>query len=271
MVRGICFLGTAMDFRERDPTNPLTRKFERDRELREAESADEHAASAEEVTIEDRAISLEALERKYSGDRGDIEEGIDFGAAEVKVTADKAREWGKRDGSKAVELAKEEASSELEGIEVVGPEFARALGVPHPDEPGSPARRLCSQWDYVTQGISFAPTDIPLNGLISKEAGYCYRASEGVADVYWDALELELRRSNVQLLPTYYVEPYENTYIYSLYVIDLDRFPVWNGKNIEGINEEGSFVVEETCVQMAYMPEKPGIKGRLGSVFRRSR
>ena len=263
----------AMDFRERDPTNPLNRKFERDRELREAESADEHAANtdgAEEVTIKDRATSLEALERKY-GDRGNIEEDVDYEASEVKVTADKARKWGKRDGSKTVELAKEEALPELDGIEVVGPEFARALGVPHPDEPGSPARRLCSHWDYVTQGINFAPSDIPLNGLISKEAGYCYRASEGLADVYWDALELELRRSNVQLLSTYYVEPYENTYIYSLYVVDLDRFPVWNGKNIEGINEEGGFVIEETFVQMAYMPEKPGIKGRLERVFRRSR
>lgn len=260
-----------MDSREHDPTNPPNRRVERDRELREAGSADGHATNAEEVTIEDEEASLEALERKYSGDSGDIGEDIDSGAAEIKVTGDKAREWGKRDGSKAVELAKDEASSELEGIEVVGPRFARALGVPHPDEPGSPARRLCSQWDYVTQGINFAPTDIPLNGLISKEAGYCYRASEGLADIYWDALELELRRSNVQLLPTYYVEPYENTYIYSLYVVDLDRFPVWNGKNIEGINEEGGFVIEETFVQMAYMAEKPGIKDRLGSVFRRSR
>lgn len=259
-----------MDSREHDPTNPPNRRVERDREVREAGSADEHAANAEEETIKDGEASLEALERKYGGDGGDIEEDIDSEATEIEVTADKARKWGKRDGSSAVELAKEEVSSELEGIEIVGPEFARALGVPHPDEPGSPARRLCSQWDYVTQGINFAPTDIPLNGLISKEAGHCYRASEEVADVYWDAVELELRRSNVQLLSTYYVEPYENTYIYSLYVVDLDRFPVWNGKNIEGINEEGNFVIEETFVQMAYMPEKPGIKDRLGSVFRRS-
>lgn len=264
----------AMESRDHDPTNPPNHKVERDRELREAGSANEHATNAdhaEEVKIDDRAPSLEALERKYGGDHGGIEEDIDPEEAEVEVTADEAREWGKQDGSKAVALAKEEASSEFDGIETLGPGFSRALGVPHPDEPGSPARRLCSQWDYVTQGISFAPTDVPLNGLISKEAGRCYRASEEVADVYWDAVELELRRSNVQLLSTYYVEPYENTYIYSLYVVDLDRFPVWNGKNIEGLNEEGNFVIEETFVQMAYMPEKPGIKGRLGSFFRRSR
>jgi len=88
-----------MDSREHDPTNPPNRRVERDRELREAGSADEHTANAEEVTIEDEEASLEALERSE-----DIGEDIDSGAAEVKVTADKAREWGKRDGSKAVEL-----------------------------------------------------------------------------------------------------------------------------------------------------------------------
>jgi hypothetical protein len=90
------------------------------RQLRESQAADEDAGSSEpveDVTVEDKASGLEALERKY-GDGGDIESDIDFSAAQVEVTAAKAREWGKQDGAKAVALAREEALSDLEGIEV---------------------------------------------------------------------------------------------------------------------------------------------------------
>jgi|GEM_PF-2700476 len=262
-----------MDFKERDPTNPMDQKLVRDRDLREPRPPDGNTGVedlAEEVTVEDRATTLDALERKYkygsAAQHSDTEGGdLHTEAGEVVVTASKAREWGKRDGTKAVALAKEEAPPGP-GIEIVN--LAPLLGCPDAGEPGSPARRLCSQWEYVNQGIYFGP-DVPLNALISKEAQYCFQASDPLAQTYWDAVELELRRADVQLLATYYIHLYENTEIRSLYVVDLDRFPVWNGKNIEGATEDGDIIIDETFVQKAYLPEKPGTLKRLGGLLRR--
>lgn len=186
------------------------------------------------------------------------------------MSVEDAKAWGKRDAQRAIELARE-TDDELAGIEVVS--FpARSMGWPDPGRPGSPARRLCSDWDDTTEeGIYAGPEDLPIAGRISSEAAKAARSGGAAWDAYWDALELELRRANVALLVTYFDHPYERTHIRSMYVVDNDRFPVWNGKELMGFQEDEDTLIEETYVQEAYLPEKKSIGERLRQFFRRRR
>lgn len=172
---------------------------------------------------------------------------------------------GRRDGARAVDLAKEEWDSELEVARLP----AHVMGLPDPGEPGTVARRLCSDWDDTTdQGIYVGPRDLPIGGRISNEAGKAARSADHVWDAYWDAFELTLRRANVALLLTYF-DTEERSHLRSLYVVDNDRFPVWNGKNLTGYTEDGDTLIEETCVQIAYLPETRRIRDKIRGVFRR--
>jgi hypothetical protein len=188
----------------------------------------------------------------------------------MSVSVKDARAWGKRDGQRAVELAREtEDDDELAVIETVSLS-ARVMGWPDPGRPGSVARRLCSDWDDTTEeGIYVGPEDLPIAGRISSEAAKAAKSGGPAWDGYWDALELELRRANVALLVTYFDHPYEHTHIRSLYVVDNDRFPIWNGKELVGFAEDGSNLIEEICVQEAYLPVKKGIGERLCQLFQR--
>lgn len=173
--------------------------------------------------------------------------------------------WGKRDGERAVALAKEEWDSEIEVVRFP----ADAMGLPDPGEPGTTARRLCSDWDDTTdEGIYVGPRDLPIGGRISKEAGETARSADHVWDAYWDAFELTLRRANVALLLTYF-DTEERSHLRSLYVVDNDRFPVWNGKNLMGYTEDGDTLIEETHVQIAYLPEKRTIRDKVRGIVRR--
>jgi len=189
----------------------------------------------------------------------------------VSVSPEDARAWGKRDAQRAIELSRETVDDELAGIEVVSLP-ARAMGWPDPGGPGSSARRLCSDWEDTTEdGIYIGPEDLPIAGRISPEAAKAARSGEAVWGAYWDAFELEFRRANVALVLTYFDHPYEHTHIRSMYVVDNDRFPVWNGEELMGFQEDGDSLIEETYVQDAYLPEKKSVGERLRYFFRRRR
>jgi hypothetical protein len=225
-----------------------------------------------------RQSELERLERKYgradvddSGDDldediegGDWDDGEEEGA---NATVEQAREWGKRDGIKAINLAQEQPADY--GIEVMDTKaFARAIGVPAADEPGSPARLVCSQRDYVQQGIYFGP-ELPLAGLISDEASLAFRSSDAAGQAYWDAFELELRRANVSIVTTTHQEMYDDGPSTSLYVVDRNRFPRLDEKEATNYAEDGAFHFDETSVQFAFKPEMQPLTARLTKRFRR--
>lgn len=185
----------------------------------------------------------------------------------MSISLEQVRAWGMRDGGRAVAFAKEPEPDH--GLEVVQLP-AQAMGHPDPGEPGSSARRLCSDWDSTIEGVYVGPRDLPLGGRISPEAAKSARESEDAWDIYWDSFELTLRRANVVLLATYFDHPVENTHIRSLYVVDNDRFPIWNGKRLKGFVEGGDTLIEETYVQDAYLPQKPSLAERLRKLFRKT-
>jgi hypothetical protein len=173
----------------------------------------------------------------------------------MTVTIEQADAWGRRDAQRAIALAKELPGEIVADVFKAPPALLEVLDTVDPGEPGSSARRFASQWQYVEDDTWVGPEDVYSGGLISENAAKAADAGGAVWDTYWDAFRDSTEAANVAILPTMYHLPDGSLDgVTSLYVIDKDRFPRFNEKNLLGFHQDGVFYVDEVYAQIAYLP-----------------
>jgi hypothetical protein len=181
------------------------------------------------------------------------------------MNENEARDVAKRDAERAIALARQEPD-EFERNVVSFPWY----GEPEPDNPNQTARVLCSdREDLDSRGIYLGPDPHSVFDRISPETAKVHEAGEELWDLWWDTFELALRRANVALLITYF-DTDQNDRLYSLYVVDNNRFPEAATEGIHGVEEDGQFMIDELDIQRAYRAEQPSLRERLRKRFSRA-
>lgn len=169
------------------------------------------------------------------------------------VSLQEGRDLGRRDATRAIALAREPDQHPLVKVGRMSP---RVTGMPFAGEDGSAARRVGGFWKYMqstAQGLWYEPPheDVPLAATLSRGAADAFR--DGQIDVYWDAFDLECRRAEVNLFKTYWRPDSDNAYVIrSLYVSDAARFPVFAGRKLPQIVEDGETYFDELWAQEVY-------------------
>jgi hypothetical protein len=166
------------------------------------------------------------------------------------MTTDEARVAGRRDAERTVALAREEPEGEAGALDAPSAEL---FGELDPGRPGSPARRLVSDWageGHIAAGLS-------------EEAQRAQDAGGEVWAAYGAALDAALNDANVTLIPTWYSDERDRI-VRSLYVVDRNRFPdAATGMRMR--SEDGVDYTWEGDVQRAFRAPRRSLRDRLKS------